>query len=355
MSSTVFILGAGASRDAGAPLMTDFLGAAEDVLRDERASNGTANFQLVFDAIGRLQQVHSKASLPLDHIEHVFSALEMAGTLEQFADYPPEQVARLVAAAPDVIARTLEQRVAFPIRDKHVWAPPPYDEFVELVRRLTRDVARPQSVTVLTFNYDLALDYALHHQVLAHHYGFGDERGVPLLKLHGSLNWRRCLSCDEIRPMPLAELLPRYTWWLHKVPETGRLLLADYPHNCTKCGRTLEQTPWIVPPTWNKLERYRALRAVWARAARELADAENIFVSGYSLPDADTFFPYLYALGTVSMTRLKRFWVFDPDPAVGERFRRLCGPGVTSQFRPFEFVFSGMMSVLNDEFPARSS
>ena len=52
---------------------------------------------------------------------------------------------------------------------------------------------------------------------------------------------------------------------------------------------------------------------MWAHAATQLAEAENIIVIGYSLPKTDQFFPILYALGTVSKSILKRFSVFDPD------------------------------------------
>jgi hypothetical protein len=69
----------------------------------------------------------------------------------------------------------------------------------------------------------------------------------------------------------------------------------------------------IVPPVWNKTHYHHSLAAVWRNAAQHLSEAQNIFVIGYSLPDSDQFFRYLYALGTVGSTRLRRFGVFDPD------------------------------------------
>jgi hypothetical protein len=58
-------------------------------------------------------------------------------------------------------------------------------------------------------------------------------------------------------------------------------------------------------------------------------------VFGFSLPPSDTFFRFLYALGTTSKTRLRRFWVFDPDQsgAVEGRFRALLGQSATERFR----------------------
>lgn len=72
-----------------------------------------------------------------------------------------------------------------------------------------------------------------------------------------------------------------------------------------------------------------------ATAGRGLQEANNIFIVGYSLPPTDQFFRYLFALGTLGPTRLRRVWVFNPDQskAVEGRFRGLVGRGVVGRFR----------------------
>jgi len=99
----------------------------------------------------------------------------------------------------------------------------------------------------------------------------------------------------------------------------------------------LPKDPVVVPPTWNKTDGHNALKAVWSQAAIELGQAENIICIGYSLPESDQFFRYLFALGTVGEGHIRRFWVFDPDPthAVEERYRRLIGKGIENRFRFF--------------------
>jgi len=86
--------------------------------------------------------------------------------------------------------------------------------------------------------------------------------------------------------------------------------------------------PFIVPPTWDKAEHYDALRPVWREAARHLREAENIIVVGFSLPETDQFFRYLYAIGSIGQSRPKRFWVFDTVPSewLNLRYRSLLGP-----------------------------
>ena len=77
---TVFILGAGASRQAGGPLMSDFIDKAEELLLNQRAGGeeGEKALRTVLAAINELQSVHSKSYLELDNIETLFSSVEMA-------------------------------------------------------------------------------------------------------------------------------------------------------------------------------------------------------------------------------------------------------------------------------------
>ena len=76
MSRYVFILGAGASRNSGAPLMADFLEKARPLFRNP---DGTYRqpFDMVARAIAALQVVHSKADVDLHNLESVFGVFEM--------------------------------------------------------------------------------------------------------------------------------------------------------------------------------------------------------------------------------------------------------------------------------------
>ena len=61
MSQTVFILGAGASRQAGAPLMRDFLDIAANLWKSGEVEQDEEHFKNVFNQIGGFQVVHSKS------------------------------------------------------------------------------------------------------------------------------------------------------------------------------------------------------------------------------------------------------------------------------------------------------
>ena len=79
MSRFVFVLGAGASAAAKAPLGSNFMDRARSLQRggDLHLEDIDA-FKLIFKAREALKAVHSKADLDLTNIEVLFSAFEMA-------------------------------------------------------------------------------------------------------------------------------------------------------------------------------------------------------------------------------------------------------------------------------------
>lgn len=148
-----------------------------------------------------------------------------------------------------------------------------------------------------------------------------------VLKLHGSLHWARCSVCSEIVPC---------SW--RDVEEGIRIggRLAKQLH----CGAPCQPDPVIVPPTSSKRQGHQQIQEVWRRAAAELADARNVFIIGYSLPPTDRFFRELFGLGTIT-ARLRRLWIFDPDPdPVESRWREFLGPDASRYLRTFGVPFS---------------
>ncbi len=117
--------------------------------------------------------------------------------------------------------------------------------------------------------------------------------------------------------------------------------------NHEPCHSVLQNhSPVIVPPTWEKTNHSVGFENMWKHAARSLSEADNIAVIGYSLPPSDQFFPMLYALGTVSQTLLKRFWVFDPDKSVEDRFRKMLGEAASQRFTYFQKEFRESLGYL---------
>jgi len=356
MAKVIFILGAGASKLAGAPLMPEFLEVADDLYRSNQTGNKTPDFQRVFEARGRLQAVHSKSSLDISNIEVVFNALELARVIGKFPGGDDAYVNKAIASLQEVISFTLEKTIRFPVNGKRVYPPSPYQTFAELIYHLQNDAIPSQTVAVMTFNYDVAVDYALHFNSLRPDYGFGDpvSGNVPLLKLHGSTNWTWCTECETVVPWELNKFFAKHSWqFIDESTKNVLLNVSELFPDFEHCGKPLAPKPFLVPPTWNKADHHKAIEKVWRKAAVELTDAEHIFIIGYSIPETDAFFRLLYSLGTVGPSPLKRLWIFNVDSSgnTERRFRSLVGPGAESIFRYYPESFDSCLSLIKGEFP----
>jgi NAD-dependent SIR2 family protein deacetylase len=359
MASVVFILGAGASQQAGAPLMADFLDRADDLWKSGLAGEKAHHFEKVFRAIGALQPVHSKAELDLTNIESIFSILDVARTLGKLPGFEPSDVSEITSSLKELIVVTLEQTILFPFSTSRSSPdpPPPYPEFLSLIKYLKAIAMPPQTVSIITFNYDMAIDYALHLERLGPDYCLSDSStgGLPLLKLHGSLNWAFCAKCSSVVAWHLDQYCGKYPWsgFLPHgagpgkyVPLTIGSSLGSFEH----CGQAVVPEPVLVPPTWNKTEHHEALSQVWRRAAKELEKAERIFIIGYSLPSTDTFFRLLYALGTVSEKTLKQIWVYNPAKEPDVRFSSMLGPGAKARYQYHLLTFDDAIDHIGERF-----
>jgi len=339
----VFVLGAGASAQAGGPLMSTFLDRARDLLAAGAVADRKDDFERVFKALVRLRDVFFKSGLDLDNIESVFAAFEMAGTIGKLGGYSVEEIADLARSIRVLIVRTLDESIKYAHNLTDNMAAPPvgYDSLVNLIKRVNQRASGELLCSLLTFNYDIALDYALMHAGIPHDYCLEPSAGsgTKLLKLHGSLNWGKCPQCKKTMAADLSmDAVLRYasgssssTFTLPAAREIAQV-------KCGNCSIYLSSEPVIVPPTWDKTEGHNGLANVWKQAAIELGQAENIICIGYSLPESDLFFRYLFALGTIGDAHVRRFWVFDPDAegVVEQRYRKLIGRGIERRFKFFK-------------------
>jgi len=359
MSEVVFILGAGASREAGAPLMADFLAKAKDLFDAGRCGEYAADFETVLNAVAELQQVYAKSKLDLDHFESVFGAFEMANLIEHFPGMKPHEIPNLVNSMKRLITKTLEESVELTNGSEGPDLGEAYKAFARLIAKLNH---RKLRASILTFNYDVVFDFALHRAGVPITYSLGDqdnEGTTRLLKLHGSLNWTKCgqKECGTILPWHIDEFLKSRRRAspgnaVNKLNIGTSLRYSQLMH----CGNPIvNHEPVIVPPTWNKTEYQHGLAKVWRLAAKQLHTAENIIVIGYSYPESDSFFKYLYALGSVSKVRLKRFAVFDTNGTVFERYRSLMGLDMEPRkYETHQQPFSKSIEVLDGMFFGKS-
>jgi hypothetical protein len=348
MSDIVFILGAGASEQCGAPLMANFLDVARNLLNTRAVDESKEDFERVFRAIGALQKVHSKSQLDLNNIESIFTALEISKLLGKLPDFKSSEIPQVISSLKILIVKTLEATVDFPFDGSSIGIPVPYGEFANLLKYLREEAFPRQTVSVITFNYDIAVDMALFKAGMGPDYGIPPDpncsRSVPLFKLHGSLNWATRKNDGAVYPLQLDQYFGKYS--AHYFSENGVLKVPIGSHLSEYFSKNKEiepeKDPVIVPPSWNKADHHQALTEIWARAAEHLGEAKSIFIVGYSLPLTDAFFRLLFALGTVGPTPLEKLTVYNPDETgeVNKRFRELLGPGAAARYKYYQRYFN---------------
>jgi NAD-dependent SIR2 family protein deacetylase len=111
------------------------------------------------------------------------------------------------------------------------------------------------------------------------------DRKVKLIKLHGSINWLRCMNCNTLS--------------IFEKDNAAKFLFQDdVQEKCKKCqsnadiGSILLQ-PEIITPTMIKSINSQLYHNLWSAAGNELMGATHVIFIGYSLPIADYEFRYL--------------------------------------------------------------
>lgn len=284
--------------------------------------------------------------------------LRWAGWLVDLAIETLAQIDQLRNALNRLIVRTLELTTEFPITDQHRLACPRYLQ--PLFARIHDFAMRqPTSRTFafLTFNYDLIADVALQTAGLGYTYALegesGASRGIPLLKLHGSLHWGTCDKCNRIADVNFDQID-----LFHSDSNTVKLGIGSGLENFQHegCGGRLQGPSIIVPPSWDKHRHHKAIDGVWRRAAEELRRAEDVILVGYSLPETDSFFRFLFGLGTDGPAHIRRILVINPDrdDEVRKRFESFIGQGIRHRVEYWShtnIVHGGDISIAGGHLP----
>lgn len=312
----VYILGAGFSQPAGAPLVRDFLDRSREFMDDPSSGldeTERTQFRDVFNFREVIARAREKVLLDLDDLEQLFGLIEVSQRLGVGpADIKTrESMGYLIAKTLElainrkgqrgVIAFTpnqgiiskLDGRPYFRNVSGNEFRCDMYDLFAALVGGLLDfdTSASGFSDSIISFNYDLVVDDALnrlgftpnYYLPIQHGTQSGGRSGIPVLKLHGSSNWGICGGCRKFNSIVVFD---------NKVTaDPNRFRLQP----CPNCGPGHYQ-PLLIPPTWHKGDYLEIVRDVWAEAVRRIMSATRICIIGYSMPETDSFFKYLLSL-----------------------------------------------------------
>ncbi|MEW6048008.1 MAG: SIR2 family protein [Bacillota bacterium] len=163
--------------------------------------------------------------------------------------------------------------------------------------------------SVISTNYDLIFDQALEDCGIMPDYCVDpsrSQRGLRLLKIHGSVNWLVCLDCGCVGV------------WPDSYPTQSLFAGQRVEHSCPRCG----QANWadmLVTPSRRRSQPHFSLKQIWKAARDELSRATLVVFIGYSLPDEDEDVRNLLREGIGAHAEVL---VVDPSVSTVARYRQ---------------------------------
>ena len=168
-----------------------------------------------------------------------------------------------------------------------------------------------KKTNIVTTNYDVCVDRVLDKEGIPYTYIIGSrdsEEAVPLVKMHGSINWFYCENCQAL--------------FMPKVEEMINATKQNIPYAitgvCRNCGASTRHM--IVPPTTYKYLIYPPIVEVW-NAGREIFERSMLYVIvGYSFSLADDYIAKML-LKAIGEDPTKKIIIIDKNPEVPEKFK----------------------------------
>lgn len=318
----VYILGAGASKMIGGPLLPDFLSTARELryspnFLENEGKIVTEKLSKAFDEVfqyqGELLKTKAILGSDLDDLENLFSMLDMDLQVAKVNPVLNETTKKTGEQELSEIRESFLALVIKTLKNSITVTHQMWFHYQSLIKKL----AQPVNTSFITFNYDLAIETALKNKspqnepIYKVNYGTTqypnltyDERLV--LKLHGSANWVFCQDCETLT------IFPDYA---NPLEFTAR---KETLHDITTCTSIDRFINLLIPPTWNKSSYTEKLTNVWANSIREISQATHLFIIGYSFPRTDVFFDQLLSLALRDSKNLKEVVVINPEESIKE-------------------------------------
>ena len=186
--------------------------------------------------------------------------------------------------------------------------------------------------SIITTNYDCCMDLALlgngsepgYTIKFSNYHSESSSKAVPLIKLHGSLNWFYCQTCQNVSLMQIKEAFKDFA---------DRK--SEYPiiSVCADCGD--QRRGLLVPPNAMKFDVASPLQSLIGEAAGKFETATLIIVVGFSFSEADAYISRMISKAMLDNEKA-RMIVVDPDYRVAARLRRkfsVLSPGFDVNYR----------------------
>lgn len=318
-NKTIWLFGAGASfvKPYNVPLQMYLLDTFQK-MKVRRSGTASDEFEELRNRVSKeCKKVLPGADLGDVTLEEVFSAFE----IQEQAGWTTTQEKEVARQAIVDLRRMLVTTTGVKGRGdalkykphKRNNRPSPYAELLENLFPQNCKIDLLKANVFATMNYDISLDRCLLNMRdsecgnidLDYGVEFADyrlptsfdrpsSRSVLLLRLHGGLNWKRCLACQALFTTisSHANVLPR--------------------EKCQMCdSERLDHV--IVPPSFTRQYIDPVLQIIWGRFLEELRSADRWVFIGYSLPPADvhlrSLLRHAFAMRSDSGEDTSIYWV----------------------------------------------
>lgn len=316
----VFFFGAGASiSERGLPTSKLLFESLKNPLVDQTFVSLIKKFLKDLFGIASVDAVKSEEQLP--SFEELLTIVDVALLKrEEFSDYwNTENLLEIRKALVYCVAAILRIMIEGKTDDLVIKY---HRKFIANIFGVDANI-HPEYTSFVSLNYDILLDSALLelYNKWDVDYGikfrnFNDPRpnkGIKLLKLHGSLNWKFCPVCNDME--------------LHLGGKIADKIITQK----IRCDKdNVPQRPVIIPPTWLKVYDNAYITKIWLEAEHVLRRATEVFFIGYSLPESDFHIRYLLKKALYRKEGNPRIIVItDPKNRQGsslhKRYRRFFG------------------------------
>lgn len=317
MSKVVFVFGAGASKAESAPVTSELLPKVFQTLTEDEKVNHLRNFIHDFyyidfqdlDSIPSFEEILGLLDMALQRQEcfsERWNRREMSKLKEDLL-YAVCKVLHESLRRKGTIHRTFMRNLvnheSF-VQDKYVFF------------SLNYDILLDNAIADLRRSNGLDLDYGIEFRNFDQDW-FRPREGqsILLLKLHGSLNWIWCPTCNSV-----------------KVGRGKKIVLGIWTEFTTCENDQTLQEPLIILPAWYKSYDNQHISVIWLKAEKILREAERVFFVGCSIRESDLRVKYLVKKNLFRTNRVpivvvdkKRRKGDKQGEAIRNAFRRLFG------------------------------
>lgn len=300
---TVFVLGAGFSKEAGAPMQAEIMEEIFKIRKEDPSYFNGSEFRL-FENLLIKQLYYKRSQFKYIQIEDIFTPLDrcLADNI-QFRGLSIEQMIKTRDAIFNIIGMAIKEILNRKGKSKEY-----IDDFARYLvgkcsKRLGGNYRLNDPVSVISTNWDILLDNSIYNHIQQNfpqravvdyccYISSLEEKdetvkpglevlgaggfNVKLLKIHGSLNWLQCSRCMRL-----------YVGFNEKKGALRGLTCRHCDNNYTAKSNENRLISNLIMPTFLKDLSNPQYKIIWQNAGIELSEADKIIFIGYSLPSAD--------------------------------------------------------------------